>query len=567
MVSGLTAVQRGWRRLPDDVRTGPLAGLGHRQPKSRAKPAVWYLCPEFGLATPEFTLTDLYSATKDIDQVFLDVGDTRVRASELIESRIPASADRLRRLAAFLATLQSELKARDYYGADDRTYRQGIVEFFKAGERSSQDKLGTLAESVASRLTQTVELTPAGLAKTFDDPDTYAALDARLDLAWSTRPTRRPDEAVAKEYNDALESYLSGTGFEGAVPQMDSYAATRAWELAVQLDAPRGLLEQPVWFGLAATLPLEKPLLRGGLSEDGTPDAKRPPLEQSVYRRLWSLLKGALNQPWQSELAPLTELPHLEVTAATSPLGLRTPAARAALAAGAQLYLALEAEEPTVTHLNAPGAIGQANRMLARLVVSAGGLQKFSAIARDRLADPVPRLSVELWKNLHNAEYRSGLTLSPADAWGRIAGEVESFIRNIKGQFKNNRFGGVAASDLGESTIPSGETTSVATTQTLEDSLPQVVERVQTTLRHLSFTQGPELFLEFLVTLQRFARGGDDASGVRPLWEQAGAEIARGESPVTIGVDGVEIPVDPSLAASWEDLLIYLDTQLASDDE
>jgi hypothetical protein len=534
MVSGRTTVEQGWSKLTDDVRRGPLGNRDGSAPNRRA------LKPLLRRLFPEFSVTALTLANNAI-------GETHDLAA--IRDRIARSECWLRGVGQLLDGVRTELRDRHYVGGDDPVFTLVINESPAVGELLSGEEIPRWVAGICDQLTGREDKGIDALRRLFADPVKRTAFAEQLNAAWCLRVEDLPSGEAAAEYAEQLDRYLRSLGFEStSTPSVRSADGEAAWLAAAAIDAALPLLKNLPLFGLSAHVAPTRPdLTNRNEADDATASgADEPsltlPLDQPIQRRLWSVLKGAAGRSWLPQLPELVVMAGLEIEGSARPLGLQTAQARAGLAAGARAYSAIVPDERVDELFDHEGAVGYLNRHVHSVLSMVGGFSKLGATAKNDLWDPGSILIPELWRTLHNAEYRLGTITEPSWVWGRIAGEVHGLLKEIQERFTKGR-SGASSRDW----RPGGK----SRRHTNERPDAQVLERdarVRATIDHLRRTGGDEVLLDILRFRATSAEGAPSQGEVRLEWEAASAEASGDE-----GVEG----------ASWRDLLGYLDDHLA----
>ncbi len=537
MVSGRTAVEAGWARLPDDVRTGVLAGQDGRAPLKAAYLQI------MRCLFPEISARTLASRTSAFEETV---------AQHVIE-RIKESEPWLRTVGQLLAQVESRLRQGQHHVAREKVFTRVITDDVE--QTLTPEQIEARAAEISDSLAVSDDSkSPAALARLFADPGQREAYDQQLDSAWVRRIPTSPgklskeEEDVAAIYGGYLEGYLRSTSApskETAVAISDDGAA--AWRAAAELDTPLRILKNPPLFGLSVLPSPSRPRLTYGeqRSDAGTDDVNPiHPLDQSIQRRLWSVLHGAARQSWRTELPDLDEMVSREVDASAQPLGLQTGYARAGLSAGALAYTAITPDERVEALLTCEGAIGYLNSHVHSMLARVGGFGKLDATAQNDLWDPGSRLVPELWKVLHNAEYRSATTTEPGWVWSRIAGGVQTLVLEIKDRHKS---GGPRLT--WRPTDPAEAADDDASTA---DLLARDA-RVKSVMAYVCDTRGEEGLLDILRFRATSAAPAESGVRVPKPWEvRVEWEASNAELTLQPGVEG----------ASWRDLLSYLDDHL-----
>lgn len=534
MVSGRTTVEQGWSKLPDDVTSGPLGNRDGTAPNRRA------LKPLLRRLFPEFSVTALTLANNAI-------GETYDLAA--IQDRIARSDGWLRGVGQLLDGVRTELKDRHYVGGDDPVFTLVINESPAVGDLLPAEEIARWVAGICDQLTGREDKGIDALRRLFADPHKRAALAEQLNAAWCHRVEDLPDGEAAAEYAEQLDRYLRSLGFEStSLPSVRSADGEAAWLAAAEIDAPVPLLKNLPLFGLSARVAPTRPVLtnRDELDDATASGADEPsltlPLDQPIQRRLWSVLKGAAGRSWLSQLPDLVVMAGLEIEGSAKPLGLQTARARVGLAAGARAYSAIVPDERVDKLFDHEGAVGYLNRHVQGVLSMVGGFSNLDATAKNDLWDPGSILIPELWKTLHNAEYRRGTITEPSWVWGRIAGEVHGLLKEIQERYTKGRSG--ASSREWQ---PGGQSRRHGNERPDAQVLARDA-RVRAIMDHLRRTQGDEVLLDILRFRATSAEGAPSQGEVRLAWEAAGTEFSGDE-----GVEG----------ASWRDLLGYLDDHLA----
>lgn len=505
MISGRHAVSRGWSRLSDDVRSGPLSNAEGSAPNRRAfKPLVRRLFPDYKASV-------LASAGNSIQEHY---------DPEVIVERIAGADHWLRLVGHLLLEVKAQLGARRVAANSDPLFTLTIAEAPAPDDHTAGDPLAQLALSICDRLAGDESRSITALKRLFDDPVQHERMVQELEAAWVSRHVGPPSSGEAIAYSAHLDAYLAALVFD----QTGKAAITKAtgedaWWLAVAVDAPNALLRDPGSAGLSSNREPVRPLLIGG----GT----GAPLDQSIYQRLWSVLKGAAGREWLGDLPELPAMASLEIEASAHPLGVRTAVARAGLSAGARAYTAITPDEPNQLLFDEPGAVGYLNRKVARFLASVGGFAELHSIAQDKLWNAERALIPGLWTKLHNGEYRPQVLTSPTWVWAQVAGEVETLLRDIKEDHVKSRVG-----------VSSGAWPPAVQPDTRRRLLGPAVggdrdERVRASLSHARNTLGSKALEDILKIRDREAQ---------EAWEEA--------------VGGL---------AAWDDLLGFLDDHLPRD--
>jgi hypothetical protein len=420
-------------------------------------------------------------------------------------------------------------------------------------------------------------------------------------LGHPSRPT------VGDGYDAALLEWLSSVGYDLEKEPAISVAGRSAWKLALELDAPLTLLMHLSGYGLSAPMDDETQAGKTRQTEDAdlvkpsVPDdeprtkdgePRRPPLDRSIYRRLQSFLKG-VQRTWVREIPDLAQVLDLEVASAAARLALRTAEARAALSAGALLYRDVvtyldehraasrseQSEDPddtvdskdreTTEHegaddadttpeepgglptLAATGGTRWARNHIRQLIAVANEGTGLSDQAEDRVFNPTPELTAELWKSIHNADYRQGRLSDPLNAWREVSGAVTSLTYDIRKKYKDGHNTGATPHLLPDSIARwhhSGVGGDDATGNTAvgnadRPETPPVYERIQATADHVIHELDVPKFWAILLSRE--------GHRLRVTWNQAYREIRSGGSP--------QAPGQPELAATWDELIDYVD--------
>lgn len=628
MISGRTAVQRGWRRLPEHVRCGPLSGTNHLGPASRADCLLQYLFTNEERLSAGIGLADLTSATRDVSRKRFTIGEIAVPAPDLIEERVAGAAITLEGLAEFLQSIRDLLTATGYFenrnNKDDRLYTQGTKRFFCEAQNGTVAERARHAADIADLIARLSQLSPAALQTAFADPDTIARLEADLDDVWARRiPAPRAAKIGKGRYEDASETYLEElrswierSGASGALsgedavrlrswtPEptgeaftepilADAYDAallawlgevgysgkrdptitadgTLAWNLAIRMDAPLTLLTHLSGYGLAASrkedhtqgevqtedADLVKPSIADDEPRVKGDNTRKRPLDRSIYRRLQPFLKG-VDEEWVNQVPTLRTLLTLEVGGAAAPLALRTAEARAALSAGALLY------RDVVTHLEdhpgvddlgmvptlgASGATHWARNHIGALLRTAKEGEGLSERAGNELADPTRELTAELWKSIHNADYRRDRLSDPLNVWREVSGAVTSLTRNIRQRYKDRRDTGVEPPPRPILDVVREDPTGTGAIAYMgQVAAPPVAERVLATADHVIDELDVPKFWEILLS--------KEGEILRPKWDQAFSDVKAGISPKALGA--------PEFAATWEELIDFVNAHKA----
>lgn len=502
MVSGRGAVSKGWTRLSEEVRCGPLSNSDGSGPNRRAlRPLIRRLFRDYKvsvLASADNTLEEHYDPAPVVE-------------------RIVGADSWLRQVGLLLDEVKAELVSRQVRDMYDPMFTLTIARAPEPDQESDQESRSELVISICDDLTCDASRSVAALKRLFDDPIQHDRMERDLDNAWALRHNRTHRYEEADDYRAFLDAYLAAVAFDStgkaAVAQS---AGHESWALAVDLDASGGMLQNLSAAGLSAHSAQVRPALDGGGHE--------APLDQSIYQRLWSAVKGAAGRKWLRELPELPEMANLEIEGSARPFGVRTAGARAGLIAGVRAYAAITPDEPARLLRDQPGAVGYLNRKVATFLSVVGGFARLDATAQDCLSNPERALIPGLWTKLHNAEYRLDVTSSPAWVWGQIAGEVETLVRKIKQRRTK--------SQVGVSNVAWG---TESPTQRRRRGSATVVGgerdgRVRDAMSRLTYLRGREVLEEVLMMRDEHARG---------VWEQAAGGIA-----------------------SWGDLLGYLDDHL-----
>jgi hypothetical protein len=502
MVSGRGAVSKGWSRLSDDVRCGPLSNSDGSGPNRRA------LRPLIRRLFRDYKVSVLASADNALEEHY---------DPETVVERIAGADSWLRQVGLLLDGVKSELVLRQVTDVYDPMFTLTIAEVPGPDEESDEESSAKLVLSICDRLTCDESRSVAALKRLFDDPVQHDRMARDLENAWALRHDGTYGHEGVDDYRAHLDAYLAAVAFDSmGKPAVAQWTGQESWALAVDLDASGGMLQNLSAVGLSAYPAQVRPALDGG--------GHLAPLDQSIYQRLWSVLKGAAGRKWLRALPELPEMASLEIGGSARPFGMRTAGARAGLSAGVRAYAAITPDEPARLLRDQPGAVGYLNRKVATFLSAVGGFARLDATAQDHLSNPERALIPGLWTKLHNAEYRLDVSTSPTWVWGQIAGEVETLIREIKQR--------QTKSQVGVSNLAWG---TGGPTQRRQQEPVTVVDgerdgRVRDAMSRLTHVRGREALEEVLRMRDEEARG---------VWEQAAGSIA-----------------------SWVDLLGYLDNHL-----
>lgn len=495
MVSGRGAVLEGWSYLSVQVRTGPLSSTYGSGPNRRA------LRPLLRRLFPDYRVSVLTSAGNTLEDYY---------DPQQIVERIAGADSWLQRVGLLIHTVKAELFLRRVTPESDPLFTLTIARAPGPDEEAPAKSWASRVVLICDDLDRDESRSVAALKRLFEDPVQKDLMLQRLEASWAQRCDGRPMSEEVGDYREYLDIYLAAVG---------QSTGQESWSHAVSLDASAEMLHDLRAAGLSAYPAPVRPSLHDRVSG--------APLDQSIYMRLWSVLKGAAGREWLPSLPELVVMASLEIDASALPLGMRTAWARTGLGAGARAYASITPDEPARLLCEQPGAVGYLNRKIATFLSAVGGFGRLDPTAQDQLSNSGRALIPGLWTKLHNAEYRGDVLQSPTWVWDQIAGEVETLIREIKQRHTKSRVG-VSRRSWG---------TAAHVHRTPREPVAVADEdrdlRVRDAMSELSHVLGREALEDVLKMRDKEARD---------TWDQA--------------VSGV---------ASWGDLLGYLDDHLPRD--
>ncbi|WP_457099658.1 hypothetical protein [Microbacterium sp. P5_E9] len=547
MPSGRRIVVTVWATLPEEVLLGPLSNAKERTPLRRA--ALPILRELFrGSAYPA---ADVYSLGSQYEGTDVDI----------IRARILDAAADIALLSRFLRRVVEDLGSRGLPTGTDPVFTAAIAAFFTRSDRTDMDIIATAralgdvfaAARESDARDEVIDVT--GLREAFDDPANLELFETWLDD--SLEYTQSPALAAREEYERHIHVFLDAVGFEKRSPIIHEPHGREAWATAISVDAP-----DPGSAPLSATDPPARPVVFHPLRLG----AMRPlPLDRSIFERLWSTAKSASGQPWRAELPRLRDLIEQEIAGVGRPFGLAYPTARAGLLAGMRTY---RSTLPTAFLLSAADYRRHMSQLPASARFTTGAIRSFlgslrtspheawnalSPRAQDELLAIEILLVPPLWDALHNAQYRSGHLSDPQTVWGLIGGEMQSMVRTIRQRHKRG---------TGERPhVAASGATAAASDPPDETSTIERDERVRLTMEHYARSRSHDALKDLMNDLRAALSSADGTqrAQVRRNWDAAADEIRRGESTVTRRVDGREVSIGAEAAATWDDLLEYLD--------
>lgn len=610
MPYGRTVVALAWAQLSEQVRTGPLAGRGGVAPSRRVyKPLMRALFPK-GEHPASFTAGNLDSATTH------DFSDAEAAS---ITARLLAADASLRRLGPLLEAVLAELRRRGYRGGDDPPATSTIAAFFEFdGDDGDPASLAALQARICDGLVD--RATPVQDARRmFADPQSLSWIEQRLAAheGVSSAAPAPPSAAAAAQLDGDLRGYLDRVGYHAGIPTLDLPEGAEAWARLVARDAIGVLSATLHHVGLSA----HRHPLRATVGGPGDGDADddgllktTPPLDRTLYQRVWSIARSASGRPWADTLPPLHTIVEHEIASLENPLQLATAQARAALTAGLHAYREILADPASVfvdttgMHPEVAEALAaQRDRMLSTRTraaqrmagmvraflqsigdgAAAKGWARLSRTAQDALSQPEPVLLPELWDRLHNAQYRPGFLDDGATVWGLISGRVETQLKTLAERYRTKpeertfNVGSLQVAAVQAQYDAMDHTGRLRVVDFDTDDAHQFArkverdERVRETLGELRHQVGWDDYAGFLTALQelRTLVPLDEESARARLglhsrlvgaWSAASRRIAGGESSELIPSEDGGRHLAAALAASWNDLMEYLDDHVES---
>lgn len=425
-------VLRVWATLPAEVLSGPLTNGASGAPVRRYLKPV--LRAVFGTDYPVRVLCG--SEPEALQSVQADD----------VGARLAGRADDLERLSLFVRQVQARLRA-EGLPHEDQVATAAVKFFFALGDHERATPEAAAESFVGGRVEQRVARertdrpTVDRVRAAFADPGQVARWEEQVRQVWADGPDRSA-AAEQEAFAGHVRNYLEHVGWDDGKPSVDADGQV-SWEAAVGTDAPVPFIEALV----AGAGPSRPPVHPVGTTPEEDAGGRRPPMDRSLYERVWAVARSASEHPWLQDLPTLEHLIDLEVRSLARPYQLALPEARAGVAAAVLTYRAVMPEASLLdgarrarVEAEQPAAARVVNRMIDSFLIS---LKKPSLQAAwDEL---LPRTQADLsaidlvvlpglWDALHNAQYRPGF-LTSITVWARITGEVQSLINDARGRF------------------------------------------------------------------------------------------------------------------------------------
>ena len=165
MVSGRGAVSKGWSRLSEEVRCGPLSNSDGSGPNRRAlRPLIRRLFRDYKvsvLASADNTLEEHYDPAPVVE-------------------RIVGADSWLRQVGLLLDEVKAELVSRQVTGMYDLMFTLTIARVPEPDKESDQESRAKLVISICDALTCDASRSVAALKRLFDDPVQHDRMERDL---------------------------------------------------------------------------------------------------------------------------------------------------------------------------------------------------------------------------------------------------------------------------------------------------------------------------------------------------------------------------------------------------
>ncbi len=599
MPSGRAIVDAAWARLPLPIRTGSLGGRRGTLSRRAYKPLMRALLPEM-------SATALASAVSRFDSA----------EAELITAAIIDAQEEIVEIDATVTAVLTELAVRGYTGGDDPPFTAAIREcaaLLRSGRVPDESDRAALVAGICDPLTAIRSLSVREVKECFSDPETVRWIQGLLDDARQTPSTIAAGDRLVAE----RRGYLDAVGTRGGRPSVEQVGQD-LWRVLVSVDDADAFGSDMAALGLSAHAVPVIPRVGDPAAENPAAADDTAPMDASLYRRVWSVADGAASRPWIGTLPTTRALIAEDAAATARPLQLATSAARAVLAAGLDAYrdvlgdphaLAVDPRGLDPSVMEALSAqrrrleqeLSTASRILTRRIHAflrgigddnaLRGWSRLSARAQDALSQPERTLLPRLWRRAHNAQFRHGHLDEAAEAWALIFGQLVTLLADVRSAHRQHpgrsRTVELIRFDHEGYEYVEPDAEQAAQTRLVDYEVHDATqyamkvhrdERVRETLIELRTGVGwssLEGFLSAMLSLRTEA--GDTPADAQDLahrraelqgaWAAAAERISSGASAETgartVGGALVTGPLDSELAASWTDLMDYLDDHLA----
>lgn len=554
MPSGWGAVAAGWKLLSPEVLDGPFTSRMSSEPSTRGRRVVLpHILPDHRPAVlrshAEDALDDLRA--QEIARIIAAHDDvllcaTRIVDAALVEVRRSGNM-KLDHSPVLRASLLVALEA-DGSQRLDQSF--AVAQGARIGEERLVSRIGELKS-------------------TFTLPAVTHAIEERLATARAAHLERPSDDELIREFERELLRFLDAVRFDARrrPAYADEATAWRAWDRLVELDLAHGMVSESILGQVATSRVISNHLvLEGAVLASGRGTEEVPPLERPLYDRLWSVLRGAAGREWEKDLPPLEDLIEVEIRCMSSPFGLATAQTRTALALGF-VVCALAGPEQTHTRghrLGPETALPRGARFamdkLDELAILSRPRTHARSVAGDRtdeqaqgmtvgrtrellgyeiqdiLCDPLPHVLPKLWTALHGLEFRPDIAKDPLQLWARVAGEIVSFVQDLKSRYN---------------------------AQTLQGARTHGVPlaAVAVVAHHIADVSGPDAVSSLFAAIHAGRAHDGSLETPRRVWDTHRRTILRGATAQRVSTPdgGLRIPTAHD-CATFTALLRYLDT-------